>query len=316
MSVNIVFLDSKTIPISIPRPKVPLTWTDRNSTEPDEVIAALAEADIALTNKVRLTSEILRHLPRLRYICVTAAGYDCVDIDYCKERGIQVANAPGYAAKSVAEHVLASIFLLRKHLLSYHKAATGRAWSESKVFCVHQTRIQDIQGAIVGLVGSGSIAREVARLCEAIGMHVLFSERKNSSITRPGYTPFTEVLRQSDVLSLHCPLTAETRGLIGEQELSMMKPTSVLVNTARGPLVDERALEKALLNETIAGAALDVLHAEPPHDQHRFLTIELDNLLLTPHVAWASNNGIEALVNTVSRNLHTYFEGMAENRIA
>jgi glycerate dehydrogenase len=316
MSVNIVFLDSKTIPIPIPRPEVPLTWTDRHSTEPDEVLAALAQADIALTNKVRLTSEILRQLPRLRYICVTAAGYDCVDIDYCKAHGIQVANAPGYAARSVAEHVLASIFLLRKHLLSYHRAATGRAWSESKVFCVHQSPIQDIQGTIVGLVGSGSIAQEVARLCKAIGMHVLFSERKDSAITRPGYTPFTEVLRHSDVLSLHCPLTAETRGLIGEPELSMMKPTAVLVNTARGPLVDERALEQALLNETIAGAALDVLHAEPPHHQHRFLTVELDNLLLTPHVAWASTNGIESLVKTVSRNLHTYLEGRAENRIA
>jgi glycerate dehydrogenase len=316
MSTNIVFLDSKTIPVSIPRPKVPLTWTDRDSTEPDEVVTALAEADIALTNKVRLTSEILRQLPRLRYICVTAAGYDCVDIEYCKERGIQVANAPGYAAKSVAEHVLASIFLLRRRLLSYHKAATGRAWSESKVFCVHQTRIQNIQGTIVGLVGSGSIAQEVARLCQAVGMHVLFSERKNSSTIRPGYTPFTEVLRQSDVLSLHCPLTPETRSLIGERELSMMKPTSVLVNTARGALVDERALEQALLNETIAGAALDVLQTEPPHDRHRFLTTELDNLLLTPHVAWASNNGIETLVNTVSRNLCTYFEGRAENRIA
>jgi len=313
---SIVFLDCATLPISLPRPANITNWTNRPSTREGEIAHALREADIAVTNKVPLKSETLRQLPRLKYICVTASGYDCIDTDYCKDNGIQVSNVPGYASKSVAEHVIACIFMLRRQMLSYCAIASGRAWTESDVFCVHGARIQDVSGSALGLVGNGAIGTEVARLAQALGMRVLLSERKGSETVRDGYTSFDKVLRECDVLSLHCPSTPETVGLLGERELSLMKPTAVVINTARGALIDERALETALLKGAIGGAALDVLQVEPPHEQHRFLTRQLDNLLLTPHVAWASTHGIHTLANAVSSNIVSFLNGQTRNRVA
>lgn len=313
---NIVFLDSATLPVPISQLSDAISWTDRPYTRESEVVDVLRDAEIAVTNKVPLRQETLRLLPRLKYICVTASGYDCIDIAYCKEHGIQVSNVPGYASKSVAEHVIACIFMLRRQMLSYSKLAGGSGWIESKVFCAHGAPIRDIAGSTLGLIGSGAIGSEVARLAEALGMHVLISERKGAGSVRPGYTPFEQVIAESDVLSLHCPLTPETQGLIGERELSMMKPSAMLINTARGALVNERALEAALVSETIAGAALDVLQIEPPHEQHRFLTMQTDNLLLTPHVAWASTHGIRSLADAVAGNIGSYLAGETLNRVA
>ena len=255
-------------------------------------------------------------LPKLKYVCVTASGYDCVDIQYCKERGIQVSNVPGYASRSVAEHVIACIFMLRRQMLSYSRLAGGPVWPQSEVFCIHGAPIQDIAGATLGLIGAGAIGMEVGRLARALGMKVLLSERKGSKRVREGYVPFEQVLSESDVISLHCPATPETLGLIGERELRAMKPTAMLINTARGALIDERALESALLTGEIAGAALDVLQVEPPHEQHRFITRQLDNLLLTPHVAWASAHGIGTLAEAVALNISSYLAGDAKNRVA
>jgi glycerate dehydrogenase len=313
---NIVFLDSATLPIPIPQPAAPVNWSERPSTPEDQVASALEDADIAITNKVLLRRQTLALLPRLKYICVTASGYDCVDIEYCKEHDIQVSNVPGYASKSVAEHVIACIFMLRRHLATYSTLATGRAWTESDVFCVHGPGIRDIGNSTLGLIGLGAIGKEVARLATALGMHVLVSERKGATTVRDGYTPFDQVLSRSDVLSLHCPSTPDTIGLIGERELSLMKPSTALINTARGALIDESALEHALVSGKIAGAALDVLQVEPPNAQHRFLTRPPDNLLLTPHVAWASHSAITALANTVSANISGFISGKAINRVA
>ncbi|SAL68459.1 glycerate dehydrogenase [Caballeronia udeis] len=313
---NIVFLDSATLPVPIPRPWSTDRWAERPSTREHEVVEALADADIAITNKVALRADALRHLPRLKYICVTASGYDSVDLDYCRAHDIQVSNVPAYAAASVAEHVIACIFMLRRQMLAYSSLAASSAWTASNVFCVHAAPIREIRGATLGLIGSGAIGSEVARLAEALGMHVLFSERKGHANVRPRYTPFDEVIRTSDVISLHCPSTAETQGLIGEREFAMMRPTSVLINTARGALVDERALEAALLAQTIAGAALDVLQIEPPHEQHRFVTRQPDNLLLTPHVAWAGTSAVEVLAQAVSSNIASFLERRTLNRVA
>lgn len=314
-TANVVFLDSSTIPVRVPRPADGVHWTDLPATPASQVVDALRNADVALTNKVRLTRDTLRELPRLKFICVTAAGYDCVDVDYCAANGIQISNVPGYAAGSVAEHVIACIFALRRKLVQYRKLATGSAWSDSPVFCAHGARIGDVAGTTIGLVGYGSIAAEVARLSLAVGMQVLLGERKGADTVRPGYIAFDEMLRRSDVVSLHCPLTSATEGLIGEREFCLMKPSAVLVNTARGALIDERALEHALMTEAIAGAALDVLRMEPPHEGHRFLTREFDNLILTPHIAWASTSGVDALVSVVARNVESYLAGEAQNRI-
>ena len=312
---HIVFLDSATLPVRVPRPRTSDRWTERAATREHELLDALADADIAITNKVPLRSDTLRQLPRLKYICVAASGYDSVDIAYCREHGIQVSNVPAYAASSVAEHVIACIFMLRRQMLSYSQLASS-AWTASPVFCVHDAPIRAIRGATLGLIGSGAIGQEVMRIAIALGMKVLLSERKGRTEIRPGYTSFDSVIATSDVVSLHCPLSPETQGLIGERELSMMRPTAVLINTARGALVDERALEAALFSQTIAGAALDVLRVEPPHEQHRFVAGQPDNLLLTPHVAWASASAVETLALAVSANLASFMEQRTQNRVA
>jgi len=313
---NIVFLDSATLPIPIPLPAASVNWSERPSTPESDIVSALKEADVAVTNKVPLRQQTLKLLPRLKYICVTASGYDCIDLDYCRERGIQVSNVPGYGSKSVAEHVIACIFMLRRQMAPYSKLAAGRTWIESDVFCVHGPRIRDIGNSTLGLIGLGAIGKEVARLAGALGMHVLVSERKGAAAVRDGYTSFEQVLGQSDILSLHCPSTPDTIGLIGEREFGMMKSSAVLINTARGALIDEPALESALMSGKIAGAALDVLQVEPPHEQHRFLTMPPDNLLLTPHVAWASDSAINTLANAVSSNISSFLKGNTINRVA
>ena len=313
---HIVFLDSATLPVPVPRPRPGDRWTERPSTREHELIDALADADIAVTNKVPLRSETLRQLPRLRYICIAASGCDSVDLAYCRNHDIQVSNVPAYAASSVAEHVIGCIFMLRRQMLSYNQLAASSAWTGSPVFCVHAAPISDIRGATLGLIGSGAIGKEVMRMATALGMRVLVSERKGKTEARPGYTLFETVICESDVISLHCPLTVETESLIGERELSMMRPTAVLINTARGALVDERALEAALFRQTIAGAALDVLQVEPPHEQHRFVTGQPDNLLLTPHVAWASSSAVQVLARAVSANVESFLEHRTMNRVA
>jgi glycerate dehydrogenase len=313
---SIVFLDSATLPISIPRAANIVRWTDRPSTRERDIVSVLADADIAVTNKVPLRQETLMQLPKLKFICVAASGYDCIDTGYCRARNIHVSNVPGYASTSVAEHVIACIFMLRRQMVSYGKIAAGREWTESKVFCAHGARIHDIAGSTIGLIGTGAIGTEVARLAKALGMRVLLSERKGIESVRTGYVAFETVIHESDIISLHCPATPTTVGLIGEVELSKMKSTAVLINTARGVLVDERALENALLTGEIAGAALDVLQVEPPHEQHRFLTRQLENLLLTPHVAWASTHGIETLAEVVASNITSFLNGHTMNRVA
>ncbi|SAL62894.1 glycerate dehydrogenase [Caballeronia arvi] len=313
---HIVFLDSATLPVRVPRPRAADRWTDRATTREHELLDALADADIAITNKVPLRADTLRQLPRLKYICVAASGYDSVDVAYCRERGVQVSNVPAYAASSVAEHVIGCIFMLRRQMLSYSQLASSSAWTASPVFCVHGAPIREVRGATLGLIGSGAIGTEVMRMATALGMRVLLSERKGRTEVRPGYTAFEHVLATSDVISLHCPLSPDTQGLIGERELSMMRRTAVLINTARGALVDERALEAALLSQVIAGAALDVLQVEPPHEKHRFVTGRPDNLLLTPHVAWASASTVEALALAVSANVASFLEQRTANRVA
>jgi len=313
---HIVFLDSATLPALVPRPRPSDRWTERASTREHELIDALADADIAITNKVPLRAETLRQLPRLKYICVAASGYDSVDVDYCREHGVQVSNVPAYAASSVAEHVIACIFMLRRQMRSYNQLAASSAWTASPVFCVHDAPIREIRGATLGLIGLGAIGKEVMRIAMALGMRVLASERKGRTDVRPGYTLFDTVIATSDVISLHCPLSAETQTLIGERELSMMRSTAVLINTARGALIDERALEAALFRQAIAGAALDVLQVEPPHEQHRFVTGQPDNLLLTPHVAWASESAVQTLARVVSDNVASFLERRTRNRVA
>ncbi len=234
-------------------------------------------------------------------VAVSATGTHVVDLDACRQRGLVVSNIRGYAAHTVPEHVFALLLALSRNLGAWRATVQAGRWQQSEQICLFDHPIRDLHGATLGLIGSGSLGNGVARLAEAFGMRVLRAERKNAAALRPGYTEFDEVLRQADAISLHCPLTAETTGLIGEAELRAMKPTALLINTARGGLVDEAALVRALQEGWIAGAGFDVITSEPPPAGHPMLDpalLALPSFLLTPHVAWSSRPAMQALADS------------------
>ena len=303
--MNIVFLDGASLPSPLTRPVQASHWTAREHTRPDHVIEALADADVAITNKVRLDRATLEQLPRLKLICVAATGYDCVDLAACRDQGVTVCNVPAYSAVSVAESVIGSLFALRRHLLAY-RAASTRLWPQSSHFCVHGAPIQDLQGSTLGIVGRGDIGSRVARLAKALDITVLFAEHRGAPQVRAGYVTFDEVLAKADALTLHCPLTPQTRYLIGTAEIARMKPGALLINTARGALVDENAVLAALASGQLGGAALDVLHVEPPQADHPLLHCEHPNLLITPHVAWASQSSVARLKAVLLANIEAF----------
>jgi glycerate dehydrogenase len=310
--MNVVILDAGTLPIPIARPGWSTGWGERLATQPRDVVDALRDATIAITNKVPIRRADLERLPRLRFICIAATGFDCVDIDACRERGIVVSNVPGYSAQSVSEWVIASIFALRRKLLEYRTLALEQ-WASSESFCVHGTPILDIAGTTLGIVGRGAIGQATARLGCAIGMNVIYAEHRGRADAREGFVPFEDVLRRCDVLSLHCPLTDQTRNLIGKNELASLKPGAMLVNSARGGLIDTSELLEALTGGRLGGAALDVLPKEPPDLTERLLHCSHPNLIVTPHVGWAATNGAQRLHQGIEENLNAYQSGLPIN---
>lgn len=310
--MNIVFLDGASLPSPLARPLEATGWIEREKTPLDQVVQALDGADVAITNKVRFNRAALEQLPQLKLICVAATGYDCVDIAACRDQGVTVCNVPAYSAVSVAESVIGSLFALRRHLLAY-QAASASKWPGSSHFCVHGEPIQDLQGSTLGIVGRGDIGSRVARLARALEINVLFAEHRGAQRVREGYTAFDEVLAKSDALTLHCPLTPQTRYLIGSAEIARMKPGAVLINTARGPLVDENAVLAGLANGQLGGAALDVLYAEPPSADHPLLHSTHPNLIVTPHVAWASQSSVARLKSVLAANITAFAKGAPIN---
>lgn len=313
--MNIVFLDGASLPSPLERPAIAKAWTVRESTKTEEVVAALADADVAITNKVKLSRVELEQLPQLKLICVAATGYDCVDISACRDLGVTVCNVPAYSAVSVAEAVIGSLFALRRHLFEYRAAAVAK-WPTSNHFCVHGAPILDVQGSTLGIVGRGDIGSRVARLATALEMNVIYSEHRGASTVREGYVAFDKMIEQADVISLHCPLTPQTRHLIGAEQLAKMKPGALLINTARGPLVDEAAVLDSLMRGHLGGAALDVLDSEPPQADHPFLCSNLPNLIVTPHVGWASQSSVARLKSTLISNVEAFSAGKPVNVVS
>ncbi len=312
--MRVVFLDSASLPLGIAPPAWVSDWQDCSDTPPDQVVDAARHADALITNKVRIGRTELEQLSNLRFICVAATGYDCIDLAACRDFGVTVCNVPAYSAQSVAESVIASIFALRRQLFAY-QAAT-RDWPDSRHFCVHRAPIRDVQGSVLGIIGRGGIGQATARLASALGMQLLYAEHRDVIPVRKGYQAFETVLAQSDVISLHCPLTEHTRHLIGAAELAQMNPGALLINTARGPLVDERAVLAALDSGRLGGAALDVLGQEPPTADHPLLTSRHANLIVTPHVAWASQSSLQRLADGILGNLHGYHSGNLINLVS
>jgi glycerate dehydrogenase len=310
---RIVFLDRDSIRANFKAPAFPHEWVDFPTTRAAEVVHRLSEATIAITNKVPLRKSDLEQLPNLKMIAVAATGTDCVDAGYCRDRGITVSNVRGYSVHSVPEHVFALILALRRNLIAINADVRAGKWQNSPVFCLLDHPIRELHESTLGIVGYGALGQAVEKIALAFGMHVVIAEHKSIQNVRSGRVSFEEALSVSDIITLHCPLTDETRGLIGAGELNKMKPGSLLINCGRGGLVDEQALVEALQNGLISGAGVDVLSEEPPVSGNPLLDIQLSNLLVTPHVAWASLEAMQTLADCLVDNLEAFISGTPQN---
>lgn len=318
MIPRIVYLERDSIIAEVRRPDFPHEWIEYPATRPEQVVERLAGASIAITNKMPLPAAAIAALPELKMVAITATGTNIVDLDACRARGIVVSNIRGYAERTVPEHVIALLLALSRNLMAWRQTLQAGRWQQSDQFCLFDHPIRDLHGATLGLIGSGSVGGGVARLAEAFGMRVLRAERKGAATVRPGYTAFAEVLAAADAISLHCPLADDTRGLIGEAELRAMKPSALLINTARGGIVDEVVLIRALRDGWIAGAGFDVITAEPPPVGHPMVDpqlLALPNFLLTPHVAWASRPAMQTLADQLTANIEAFVAGRPQNRV-
>ena len=316
--LKVVFLDRNTLaPQTVVRPlNFPHELEVFSATAPDQVVARIADADIVITNKVRLTVEAIAQAPRLKMVAVAATGTDNLDLQACAQRGIVVSNIRNYAGHAVPEHVFALIFALRRNLLAYREAVKKGRWQEAGTFCFFDYPIGELHGAALGIIGNGVLGQATANIGRALGMRVLLAGRKGSTAVEAGYTPFDDVLAQSDVISLHCPLRPETRDLIGSIEFAKMVRHPILINTARGGLVNEAALVAALKAGQIAGAGFDVATQEPPGADHPFHTLrDYPNFILTPHVAWASDEAMQTLADQLIDNIESWVSGSPRNLV-
>jgi glycerate dehydrogenase len=316
--MNVVFLDRATLPaeVVVRHPNFDHALASFDQTRPEDVVDRIAGADIVITNKVRLPAAVIASAPQLKMIAVAATGYDIVDVAACKARGIVVSNIRGYAQTSVPEHVFAMIFALRRSLIAYRHAVIAGRWQDAAQFCFFDYPIADLAGATLGVIGQGGLGKQVCDLGCALGMKVLVGARKGAA-PDPSRTSFEELLATSDVISLHCPLTSETQGMISDPEFEAMARRPLLINTARGGLVDEAALERALDQGRISGAGLDVASAEPPPFDHPLMRIaQRQNVIITPHVAWASREATQGLADQLINNIEAFVAGSPQNRVA
>ena len=284
----------------------PCTVYDRTS--PGEIQGRAREAEILLTNKTILSAETIAGLPGLRYIGVLATGYNIVDVAAAHARGVTVTNVPGYGTRSVAQHTLALILELTNGVGHHgHRVAQG-AWSKCPDFCFWDHPLVELDGLTLGIVGYGTIGRNVAAAARALGMKIVASTRRDAP-AEDGVTflSIDDLMKQSDVVSLHCPLTDQTRSLINARSLALMKPTAFLINTARGPLIDEAALAAALHSKQIAGAGLDVLSVEPPSSTNPLLSAP--RCVITPHQSWATRAARGRLMDLAARNIRAFLDG-------
>jgi glycerate dehydrogenase len=298
--MKVVFLDAATLPTALHFANPAIEYTAYSSSNPASVIERIRDASVVITNKVRLGAEELRAARQLQLVAVAAAGTDNIDQATAAQLAIQVANVPDYGSDSVAEHVVATLFALRRHVVTYAEAALDGRWTASEHFCWNGPRIRDVGGSMLGVVGRGRIGEAAARLARGLGMQVLFAQTPGTPC-REDELPLDELLARADVLTLHVPLTPDTRGMIGKASLARMKRDAIIINTGRGALIDAPALVAALRDGVIAGAAIDVLDVEPPPADHALLARDVPNLLVTPHVAWSSENAQARLAHKLEQ---------------
>lgn len=315
MTELIVFLERNTFNIPFRRPSFEHEWVEYGETAESQLVERLGNATIAICNKVALRENSLSQLPKLKLIAVAATGTDNVDLTYCRAHNVGVCNTRGYAVSSLPEHALMLMLALRRNLVAYREDVRAGRWQEAKKFCLLDHPIGDLRGTVLGIVGFGTLGQAMAQLGRAIGMDVIVAERKHATSIRPERRSFADVLRLSDVLSLHCPLTEETRDLIGAEELAQMKRNALVINTARGGLIDDHALIDALTSGKIGGAGIDVLRVEPPREGNPLLETDLPNLIVTPHNAWASTQAMQTLADQLVDNLEAFVRGEPRNLV-
>ena len=315
MKHHVVFLDRASVKAEIRGLNFKHTYEEYSKTSFNQIVPRLQQATIAIINKVQLSEEMLVKLPKLKMVAVAATGYDCTDIAACKTHGVEVANIRNYAIRTVPEHVFMMILSLRRNLIAYRRDIENGMWQTSDQFCLFTHDICDLYGATIGIIGNGAIGQATAEIARGFGMRVIFSNYKLSSEDNVESVPFKVVLAQSDILSLHCPMTPETRDMIGINELRKMKRNALLINTARGGLVNEKALLQALDEGLIAGAGFDVLTTEPPESSHPLLNIKRPNFILTPHVAWTSDGAMQLLAEQLINNIESWVAGNPQNLV-
>lgn len=315
---KIVFLDRATLApqIRLSRPAFEHQLIEYDHTSPDQVAARLDGATIAITNKVALTAELIAQLPSLKLIAVAATGTDCVDKEACKQHGVRVSNIRGYAVNTVPEHTFALMLALRRNLIAYRDDVLNGEWQKSGQFCFFNHAIHDLGGMTLGIIGEGVLGQRVAEIAKAFGMRPLFAAHKGRDGLGPLYTPWDEVLATSDVITIHSPLTPQTRGMLAIPEFRSMKRKPLIINTARGGLVDEEALVRALDEGLIGGIGFDVLSSEPPDDDNPLMRIaKRPNVIVTPHVAWASDEAQQRLADQLMDNIGRFVGGEPENLV-
>ena len=289
-------------------------WIPYPGTTAAEVNQRIRDADVVVSNKVLLSRDSLLAAKNLKLVCIAATGTNNIDLEAACGRNISVCNVTGYATPSVVEHVFAQILILNRRLFAYRDAVARGRWQHADGFCLLDFPIRELNGLVLGIIGYGELGRAVARMGEAFGMRILVAERRGRT-PRPGRVPLETLLAESHAVSLHCPLTEATRHLIGTAEIGLMRRDAVLINTARGGIVDEAALLHALQTDRIAGASMDVLSEEPPRHGSPLLEASLPNLVITPHIAWASINARQRLIDEISRNVQAWLAGSARNLV-
>ena len=313
--LHIVVLDRDTL---VNRPfdfNFPHTLSSYGTTEAHETLERIRGADIVITNKVVISAQAFAENPQLKLVAVTATGVNNVDVEAAKQNGTAVCNIRAYGNESVAEHAFMMMITLMRNLPAYQRDVAAGLWENSPFFCHLGAPMRDLNGKTLAIFGRGNIGKTLATYAQAFKMNVVFAEHKNVQNVRDGYVSFDEAICSADVVSLNCPLTPQTANMIGEAELQQMKPGAILINCGRGGLVDEAALVAALKYGQIGGAGFDVLTQEPPRDGNPLLKARLPNLIVTPHIAWASQEAANRLFDILLDNINRFVAGNPQNLV-
>ncbi|HHK7949232.1 hydroxyacid dehydrogenase [Neisseria sp. HMSC061E12] len=313
--LHIVVLDRDTL---VNRPfdfDFPHTLSSYGTTEAHETLERIRGADIVITNKVVISAQAFAENPQLKLVAVTATGVNNVDVEAAKQNGTAVCNIRAYGNESVAEHAFMMMITLMRNLPAYQRDVAAGLWENSPFFCHLGAPMRDLNGKTLAIFGRGNIGKTLATYAQAFKMNVVFAEHKNAQSVRDGYVSFDKAIRSADVVSLNCPLTPQTANMISEAELQQMKPGAILINCGRGGLVDEAALVAALKYGQIGGAGFDVLTQEPPRDGNPLLKARLPNLIVTPHIAWASQEAANRLFDILLDNINRFVAGNPQNLV-